>query len=198
MRIKQNIKTKHKDYTFLYKLDTKDQLTREAFKFCLREIERFHTDEIEIITVRECDKKGNIYSGFCSYTFEGKRKYTIMCKIEQNAIFPLERYENRKTIAAKSKKHAQKIAREQKKRYSKKTSFFPSESYGKSRLRIQQIVKYHGPDELLVTIFGHEFFHYLRFSRQVKGANNEVNADLFGKRLRTKWKKHKKEFFSHL
>jgi hypothetical protein len=198
MRIQKNIKTRHKDYSFLYRLDPKDQITREAFKFCLREIEKYETEEIELITIQGCKKKGDIYSGLCSYPNDGKRKYKITCQIEQEAEFPLERYENRKTIQAKSKKHAQKIAEDRKKYYSKKTAFFPSASYGKSRLRIQQMVKYHGPDELLVTIFGHEIFHYLRYSKQVKGANNEVNADLFGKRLRIKWKKYKKEFFAHL
>ena len=44
-------------------------------------------------------------------------------------------------------------------------------------------------DEAFVWIFGHELFHFLRFTSQFKGVNDEINADKFGSRLLSEFRK---------
>ena len=52
--------------------------------------------------------------------------------------------------------------------------------FNKNRKPVVEVVEYVSPDEALVWIAGHEFFHFLRDSRQVPGRNVECQANLFG------------------
>jgi len=167
-----------------YKLELKDKTKSFIDKF----INQYNIDKLEFIEFKYSNNWGN--SGRCNYPIstqkvnkfkkfgkklKRKKLFDIICRIGKYTEYP---YTERMYIGCKE------------------SNTFNENSVIPRKHQLEWIwdeEEYKDINEMVIWIFGHEIFHYLRKTRQVEGQNTQSQANKFGFKLLREFKNKKEK-----
>lgn len=161
----------------------KTNISDKAKSFIDKTLNQYNVESLESIELKRVSKVGT--SGLCFYPIstrkvnkfkklgrklKARKYYHIICRVGEDTKYP---YEERQYIGCQVPRN-----------YIGNPSLLPREAL--EWIYDQEICN--SEDELMIWVFGHEIFHFLRKTKQVPGRNTQSQANKFGFELLRKYK----------